>query len=154
MTAYFTHQSSVFLFRALPVEQLIRSSAVWLGGSALSDIIIAACLTYYVDILAVPVERSDPAFKLLTSDTGFHRTCILIVRLVWIIIETGCLTAVVAVIALIFFFTLSPYFFTPAFLLPVLYANTLLAVLNSRFQILDGRGYIPTTNMIIKELQT
>ncbi|KAJ7810204.1 hypothetical protein B0H14DRAFT_3151324 [Mycena olivaceomarginata] len=130
MTAYFTHQTSISPFGNL--EQLRRSSAVWLGGSALSDVIIAACLTYY----------------LLKSDTGFRRTHILIVRLVWIIIETGCLTAVVAVITLIFFLRSSPYFFTPAFVLPMLYANTILAVLNSRFQILDGRGYISTTNMM------
>jgi hypothetical protein len=55
---------------------------------------------------------------------------------------------VVAVITLIFFLRSSPYFFTPAFVLPMLYANTILAVLNSRFQILDGRGYISTTNMM------
>ncbi|KAJ7722187.1 hypothetical protein B0H16DRAFT_1600884 [Mycena metata] len=130
MTAYFTHQISIYP----SVLEQVRSSAVWLGGSALSDIVIAACLTYYLS----------------KSDTGLRRTHILIVRLIWIIIETGCLTALVALTTLILFFARpnSTYFLTPAFVLPILYANTILAVLNSRFQIVDGRGYISTMNMM------
>ncbi|KAF7354104.1 hypothetical protein MVEN_01097800 [Mycena venus] len=58
-------------------------------------------------------------------------------------------SAVTALASLILMFTFpgKAYFFTPAVVPPMLYANTLLAVLNSRFQILDGRGYTPTQDM-------
>jgi len=64
---------------------------------------------------------------------------------VWILTYQA---ALVALITLILFFVFPAYFITPAFVLPTLYANTILAVLNSRFQFLDDRGYISTTNMM------
>ncbi|KAJ7256226.1 hypothetical protein B0H12DRAFT_519896 [Mycena haematopus] len=101
-------------------------SALWLGGAALSDFIIAVSVTYY----------------LLKNDTGLRRTHMLIVKLIRLTIETGSLTAVVALanLALFFAFPNRPYFFAAGVLLPKLYANTIFAVLNSRFQIMGGRG--------------
>ncbi|KAJ6449762.1 hypothetical protein C8R45DRAFT_917127 [Mycena sanguinolenta] len=101
-------------------------SALWLGGAALSDFIIAVAVTYH----------------LLKNDTGLRRTHMLVVKLIRLTIETGSLTAAVALtnLALFFAFPDRPYFFTVGALLPKLYANTMFAVLNSRFQILGGRG--------------
>ncbi|KAF7369279.1 hypothetical protein MVEN_00255700 [Mycena venus] len=102
-------------------------SALWLGGAALSDFIIAVSVTYY----------------LLKNDTGFRRTHMLIIKLIRLTIETGSLTAAVALINLALFFAFPgrPYFFTAGAVLPKLYANTIFAVLNSRFQIMGGRGF-------------
>ncbi|KAF8176400.1 hypothetical protein K438DRAFT_1846884 [Mycena galopus ATCC 62051] len=102
------------------------SSALWLGGAALSDFIIAVSVTYY----------------LVKKDTGFRRTHLLVVKLIRLTIETGSLTAAVALVnlALFFAFPNKPYFFAVGALLPKLYANTIFAVLNSRLQILGGRG--------------
>ncbi|KAJ7776725.1 hypothetical protein B0H14DRAFT_3587673 [Mycena olivaceomarginata] len=88
-------------------------SALWLGGAALSDFIIAVSVTYY----------------LWRNDTGFHRTHMLIVKLIRLTIETGSLTAAVALtnLALFFAFPGRTYFFTAGVLLPKLYANTIFA---------------------------
>ncbi|KAF7328669.1 hypothetical protein MSAN_02468500 [Mycena sanguinolenta] len=106
-------------------------SALWLGGAALDDFIIAVSVTYYASFIT-----------LLRSDTGLCRTHLLVVKLIRLTIETGSLTAAVALINLALFFAFPdrPYFFTVGALLPKLYANTIFAVLNSRFQILGGRG--------------
>ncbi|KAK7023174.1 hypothetical protein R3P38DRAFT_2532364, partial [Favolaschia claudopus] len=102
-------------------------SALWLGGAALSDIIIAVAL--------------------LKNDTGLRRTHMLVVKLIRLTIETGSLTAAVAFInlALFFSFPSEPYFFTAGVLLPKLYANTMLAVLNSRMRIVGGRGDVSSS---------
>jgi hypothetical protein len=44
-------------------------------------------------------------------------------------------------VTLFFAFPGKPYFITAGAILPKLYANTILAVLNARFQIVGGRGY-------------
>ncbi|KAJ7327852.1 hypothetical protein DFH08DRAFT_816026 [Mycena albidolilacea] len=126
LTGYFARQSGSFSLLNSPGNAI--SSAVGLGGSALSDIIIAFCLTY--------------SLKLLKSDTGFRGTHALILRLIWITIETGCATAVMALTSLILMFAFpgKVYFFTPAVVLSMLYANNIVAVLNSRSQILNARG--------------
>ncbi|KAJ6566767.1 hypothetical protein B0H19DRAFT_859882, partial [Mycena capillaripes] len=94
---------------------------VWLVGSALSDIISAGCLTYYLS----------------KNPSGFPSTRVFVGKLIALTIETGALTAWMALAHLIFFFAVprKPYFFTAAAVQSKLYANTILAVLNSRFQI-------------------
>ncbi|KAF7354105.1 hypothetical protein MVEN_01097900 [Mycena venus] len=126
------------------------SSAVTLGGSALSDIIIATCLIYSVGLQLFRTIAPDSQFKLLKSDTGFQQTHALILRLIWITIETGSVTAVMALASLILMFAFPDkvYFFTLGVVLPMVYANTILAVLNSRFRILDGRGYTPSEDIM------
>ncbi|KAK0196000.1 hypothetical protein F5146DRAFT_1133456 [Armillaria mellea] len=56
-------------------------------GYALCDIVIAICMTYY----------------LMRSNTGFHCTEILVTKLIRLTIETGSLTAVVALAILVLF---------------------------------------------------
>ncbi|PBK61306.1 hypothetical protein ARMSODRAFT_1025823 [Armillaria solidipes] len=109
---------------------------IWCGASALCDIIIAVCMTYY----------------LMRSNTGFRRTQILVTKLIRLTIETGSVTAVVALVTLIVFlvFPHQTFYETPAFNMPKLYANTVYMVLNSRIRILGGRDtYTSSTDMSI-----
>ncbi|KAJ7267578.1 hypothetical protein B0H12DRAFT_1097837 [Mycena haematopus] len=106
---------------------------IWLGSSAISDILIAVCMTYY----------------LAKNDTGHHRTRILISRLIRLSIETGSVTAGVALLdlALFFIFPNRTYYSTPAGIMPTIYGNAILAVLNSRFHILGGRTTLSAATM-------
>ncbi|KAJ7734375.1 hypothetical protein DFH07DRAFT_893941 [Mycena maculata] len=110
---------------------------LYLGASAISDITIAVCMTYY----------------LAKSDTGFCGTHHLVSRLTRLIIETGSLTAVVALVALILFLAFprnsTSYYSAPAAILPQLYANTILVVLNSRMKIAGGRGTDTSSDIML-----
>ncbi|KAK7013824.1 hypothetical protein R3P38DRAFT_2545648, partial [Favolaschia claudopus] len=123
--------AGVFSFQAGDITLLNNRKTsitvgVWCGGSALSDILIAVFMTYYLS----------------KSATGFRQTNILISRLIRLTIETGLITALVALANLVLFFAFPghTYFGTPALIMPKLYANTILAVLNARFRIVDGRA--------------
>ncbi|KAJ7453262.1 hypothetical protein B0H11DRAFT_2326507 [Mycena galericulata] len=119
----------------LNTTEISTAAGVWLAGSALNDVIIAVCMTYYLAI----------------SDTGFRQTHALVTKLIRLTIETGALTALVALITLILFVALpgTVYFTTPGIFMAVLYANTLLAVVNARFQILGGRSTYTTTDIMM-----
>ncbi|KAK0434155.1 uncharacterized protein EV420DRAFT_1754600 [Desarmillaria tabescens] len=109
---------------------------IWCGASALCDIVIAICMTYY----------------LMRSDTGFRRTRMLVTKLIRLTIETGTVTAVVALLNLILFFAFphQTFYGTPALIMPKLYANTVYMVLNSRIRILGGRDtYTSSMDMSI-----
>ncbi|KAK0226533.1 hypothetical protein IW262DRAFT_1294710 [Armillaria fumosa] len=106
------------------------------GGYALCDIIIALCMTYY----------------LMRSKTGFRSTQILVTKIIRLTIETGTVTAVVALTVLILFFA-SPhqaFYVAPALVVSKMYANTIYMVLNSRIRIMGGRDtYTSSTDMEI-----
>ncbi|KAJ6484668.1 hypothetical protein C8R45DRAFT_775309, partial [Mycena sanguinolenta] len=91
------------------------------SGSALTDITIAVCMAYY----------------LTKKNTGFRRTQALISKLIRLSIETGSLTALISLATLILFFTFPDkvYYTVPDNIMPMMYANTMFAVLNSRFSI-------------------
>ncbi|KAF7344204.1 hypothetical protein MVEN_01710900 [Mycena venus] len=93
---------------------------VALSGSALIDIIIA----------------------LTKNATGFRRTHALVSKLIRLTIETGSLTALIALTTVILFFAFprKVYYTTLANIMPMMYANTMFAVLNSRFKIVGGRS--------------
>ncbi|KAJ7132619.1 hypothetical protein C8R46DRAFT_1140430, partial [Mycena filopes] len=114
---------------------IAATTGVFLVGAATIDITIAACMTYY----------------LARSDTGFRRTHALITKLIRLSIETGILTALMALLILVLFFGLpgKAYYSVPGTFIPMVYANTMFAVLNSRFQILNGRAYVPTSDMLM-----
>ncbi|PBK86558.1 hypothetical protein ARMGADRAFT_530897 [Armillaria gallica] len=108
---------------------------IWCGASALCDIVIAICMTYYL------TRRS----------TSFRQTRILVTELIRLTIETGSVTAVVALLNLILFFAFphQNFYGTPALIMPKLYANSVYMVLNSRIRILGGRyTYTSSTDMI------
>ncbi|KAK0241064.1 hypothetical protein EDD85DRAFT_388071 [Armillaria nabsnona] len=122
--------TGVYCFPADDVTELnnrkmYNAVGTWCGASALCDIIIAICMTYYLQ----------------RSTTGFRRTKILITKLIRLTIETGTVTAVVALLNLILFFAFphQTFYGTPGIIMPKLYANTVLVVLNSRIRIVGGR---------------
>ncbi|KAK0226656.1 hypothetical protein IW262DRAFT_1267118, partial [Armillaria fumosa] len=112
----------------------IPCSSIWCGASALCDVIIAIYMTYY----------------LMRSNTGFRRTRVLITKLIRLTVETGSVTATVALLNLILFsvFPHQTFYGTPALIMTKLYANTVYMVLNSRIRIMGGRDtYTSSTDM-------
>ncbi|KAK0215455.1 hypothetical protein IW262DRAFT_218843 [Armillaria fumosa] len=96
------------------------------GGSALCDIAIALCMTYY----------------LTRSQTGFRRTQILVTKITRLTIETGSATAIANLVAIILFlaFPRQIFYMAPSLVISKLYANSIYMVLNSRIQIMGGRN--------------
>ncbi|KAK0241104.1 hypothetical protein EDD85DRAFT_948200 [Armillaria nabsnona] len=114
---------------------------IWCGGSALCDIVIAICMTYYA---------SSFSLSLMHSNTSFRQTRIIVTKLIRLTIETGSATAVVALLSLVLFFVFpgETFYATPALIMPKLYANTVYMVLNSRIRIIGGRDtYMSSTDM-------
>ncbi|PBK66303.1 hypothetical protein ARMSODRAFT_1021504 [Armillaria solidipes] len=106
------------------------------GATALCDILIAICMTYY----------------LMRSTNDFRRTRMLVTKIIRLTIETGSVTAVVALLSFVLFiaFPHHIFFITPGLLVPKLYANCVYMVLNSRFQIIGGRDtHMSPTDMSI-----
>ncbi|EPQ52288.1 hypothetical protein GLOTRDRAFT_47746, partial [Gloeophyllum trabeum ATCC 11539] len=95
-------------------DRTYRVTSVWLGGTALCDLIIAASMIYYLH----------------KSRTGFSRTDDIVQRLIRVTVETGLICTVVALIDLAVYvaFKDNNYHFTPVLTLSKLYSNSLLAV--------------------------
>ncbi|KAJ7119158.1 hypothetical protein C8R44DRAFT_589731, partial [Mycena epipterygia] len=100
------------------------SPAVWCGSSALCDVIIA--------------------FQLSKHDTEFRQTRVLVSKIIRLTIETGSLTGMqsslqvfntVTTVGLFFGFRDRYYYATLANIIPKLYTNSILIILNSRIQI-------------------
>jgi len=102
-----------------------KVTSVWLAGTALCNFIIAASMTY----------------TLLTSRSGMRSTNAVIVRIVRLVIETGTVCALFAILDLIFYlrFPHKTYHLILTTALSKLYSNSLFAVLNSRIRILGSR---------------
>ncbi|KLO19187.1 hypothetical protein SCHPADRAFT_78609 [Schizopora paradoxa] len=131
--AYLLKQFSVLATKAFV------SCTIWLAGSALCDVIIAVCMTYV----------------LLDTRSGIPTTRALISRVVRLVIETGCLTALAAIVDLTLFLVLPgrSYHGTVALVLAKLYSNSLLVIFNNRihlsFEMRDYGSTTPTTSNII-----
>ncbi|KAK0454346.1 hypothetical protein EV421DRAFT_2029438 [Armillaria borealis] len=133
--------TGVYMFQAgnltkLNDQKMSISVGISCGGSALCDIVIAISMTYY----------------LMRSNTGFRRTQILVTKIIRLTIETGSLTAVVALAILILYlaFPHQAFYGPPALVISKLYANTIYVVLNSRIRIMGGRDtYTSSTDMEI-----
>ncbi|THU83381.1 hypothetical protein K435DRAFT_734000 [Dendrothele bispora CBS 962.96] len=119
------------------LHQLSTKIAVglWCGLSALCDIFIAACMTYLLS---------------RNADTHIARTKLLVGRLIRLTIETGSVTATVALanLILITVFPDKTYYATFSLIIPKAYANTLLVILNSRLRIVGGRDSDEYSNML------
>jgi len=91
---------------------------IWLIGSVVADVLIAISMIYL----------------LLKSRSDFEATNALLTRLIRIVLETNLLTAIVAFVSLVLYFSLPDknYFICPLFFLGKLYSNTLLVTLNNR----------------------
>ncbi|KAF9009240.1 hypothetical protein BDZ89DRAFT_964867, partial [Hymenopellis radicata] len=110
-------------------RELSLAPCVWLAGSALCDVIIAAMQTYY----------------LVKMDVAFKATRNRIARLVRLTIETGILTATAATIVLVFLAVNEETYNTgPAFYLSKLYTNALLMIFNSRARIEQSQAVLGT----------
>ncbi|KAK0486450.1 hypothetical protein IW261DRAFT_1559858 [Armillaria novae-zelandiae] len=131
--------TGVYSFEANDITKLNNRKTsiavgIWCAGSALCDVIIAICMTYY----------------LTRRNTSFRQTQILVTKLVRLTIETGSVTAIVALLSLILFFVFPgrTFYSTPVFIMPKLYANTVYMVLNSRIRIMGGRDtYTSSTDI-------
>ncbi|KAK0486523.1 hypothetical protein IW261DRAFT_801449 [Armillaria novae-zelandiae] len=131
--------TAVYLFEAGNITKLNNRKisiavGIWRGGSALCDIIIAICMTYY----------------LMHSNTCFRRTQIMVTKLIRLTVESGAVTAIGAILNLILFFAFRDqiYYITLALIMPKLYANSVYMVLNSRIRIMGGRDkYTSSTDM-------
>jgi len=112
-----------------------KPASVWLGGTALCDVIIAAAMLYY----------------LMTVQTGFAATKLLITRVVRVTIETGFICAAFAVLDLSFYvrFPNNNYHLAPSIALSKLYSNSLLVVLNSRVRFVGGRDHSANNDLFI-----
>lgn len=99
-------------------------AGIWWGASVAVDSLIGVSMCYIL-------TKKDPAF---------HEAQTKVTRGVRLIIETGMITAVVAIITLIFFFTwmYTDYFGCPAFVFAKLYACSLLMLFNSRMRIVGS----------------
>ncbi|KAJ7648022.1 hypothetical protein FB45DRAFT_1052400 [Roridomyces roridus] len=99
---------------------------LWHGTSALSDVFIAVWMTNY----------------LTKRDIVFRKTHAIVSKLIRLIMGTGSITAIVATITLILCFTFPDrtYYAVGAGTLVKLYPITMLVLLNSRMEILGGRG--------------
>ncbi|KAK0194323.1 hypothetical protein F5146DRAFT_430732 [Armillaria mellea] len=133
--------TGIYSFQAGSITRLTSrklhvAAGISCGASALCDILIAICMTYY----------------LMRSTTNFRRTRILITKIIRLTIETGSMTAVVALLSVVLFivFPNQAFYMTPTLIMPKLYANAVYMVLNSRFQIIGGRDtYLCSTDMSI-----
>ncbi|KAK7471210.1 hypothetical protein VKT23_002619 [Stygiomarasmius scandens] len=98
---------------------------IWLLSSALCDLIIAGSMIFYL-------KRQ----RFLSAHTHDAVT-----RVVRYTVETGSITALVAIIQVIVFlaFPKNNFFETPSWTLGKLYSNNLLVLLNSRAVVVGGR---------------
>ncbi|KAF9564066.1 hypothetical protein CPC08DRAFT_748638 [Agrocybe pediades] len=96
------------------------TTGIWTGGSAVCDLIIAICMT----------------FSLSRRSTGMRRTSVLLKRIILLTIETGTVTAVIAILT--FILSILPnrpnYYLAPVGILGKLYANSIMAVFNGRIK--------------------
>ncbi|KAK0474445.1 hypothetical protein IW261DRAFT_1650132 [Armillaria novae-zelandiae] len=116
---------------------------IWCGASALCDIIIAICMTYYMSLLPVTILiNTYTILELMHSNTSFRRTQILVSNLIRLTIKTGTMTAIVVLLALILFLAFPHQTFhgAPSLIVPQLYANAILMMLNSQIRIVGGRN--------------
>ncbi|KAK0486509.1 hypothetical protein IW261DRAFT_1416289 [Armillaria novae-zelandiae] len=103
------------------------------------------------DLSKLRNRRTPIVFELMRSRLGFHRTRNLVSKIIGLTIETGSVTAVIALLGLILYFGFPDRNFheAPALIMPKLYANTIYMVLNSRIKIKGGRGTYMSTDMEI-----
>ncbi|KAF5310292.1 hypothetical protein D9619_010135 [Psilocybe cf. subviscida] len=116
------------LFSQIPQAAFSITSGIWTGGSALCDIVIAYYMTRYL-------------WK--RRNVGTETTQLVVKRIIRMVLETGTVTAVVAVVLLVL--TMLPnhvsYYQVPAAILALLYSNSMLALLNSRINLNACRDF-------------
>ncbi|KAF8588253.1 hypothetical protein K439DRAFT_1406554 [Ramaria rubella] len=104
-----------------------KSCTVWLGGSAACDMLIASCMVYFC-------QKSHTSYNTTTDR--------LLSRLVRLTVQTGMLTASVAIVDLVLFlsFRNNNLHFAPALVLAKMYTNSIMTVFNNRVHISKNCG--------------
>ncbi|KAF8588248.1 hypothetical protein K439DRAFT_671764 [Ramaria rubella] len=107
-------------------DKTFKPCTAWLVGSATSDIIIASCMIYFLQ----------------SSHTGNAQTDQLLARLVRLTMQTGMLTATVAIVDAVLFLSFrdNNLHFAPALVLAKMYTNSLMALFNNRANITKTGG--------------
>lgn len=101
----------------------LTSVGIWNGTGAMCDIIIALSMPYYI----------------LKKGTGLPATHAIIIKIMSLLIETGVVTAVIAMVHLVLYFAFTDAFLVPGVTISKVYANTMLMILNNRLRIIGGR---------------
>ncbi|KAL0067043.1 hypothetical protein AAF712_005827 [Marasmius tenuissimus] len=98
---------------------------IWLTTTAACDLVIAAAMTLIL-------SKKRTGFNAKTDDV--------ITNIIRLTVETGTLTAVLAILIVILYFVFpkASYWNAPTDFLGKLYSNNLLVILNSRMKISDG----------------
>ncbi|TCD65364.1 hypothetical protein EIP91_002762 [Steccherinum ochraceum] len=109
-------------------RRMYRPTIVWLGGTALCDVLITCSMIYFL--------------RNARSKNGVKRTTTLLTRLIKLTFETGMVCSTFAIVDLSLFlrFQENNYHLLPAITLCKLYSNSLLVVFNSRLNINGGRN--------------
>ena len=103
-------------------------------------------MTYFVSLSSsyLFLLLDQYSLQLKRSLAGSHRSSPLLSRLIRVTIQSGLVCSSTAIIALILsLLNHGTDFMVPIFMLTKLYSINLLAILNSRMQILGGRVYGP-----------
>jgi len=109
-------------------RRMYRPTIVWLGGTALCDVIITISMIYFL--------------RKARLSNGVKRTSTLLTRLIKLTFETGLVCSTFAIVDLTLFlrFQENNFHLLPALTLCKLYSNSLLVVFNSRLNITGGRN--------------
>ncbi|TBU38210.1 hypothetical protein BD309DRAFT_1058471, partial [Dichomitus squalens] len=101
---------------------------IWLAGSAAVDVIIAISMT----------------ILLLRTKSGIRHSDSMVNALVRLVIESGVLTATIAIVTIVLYAALpgTSYYTCPSAVLAKLYANTMITSLNNRAYIPRSTNYI------------
>ncbi|KLO12208.1 hypothetical protein SCHPADRAFT_941395 [Schizopora paradoxa] len=130
-TAAIVQGAQAFVISQIPLlaSKAFVTETIWLAGSAACDLIIAVSMT----------------FILIRKDTKLPATHAVITKLVVMIVETGCLTALAATLQIALFLRpiTMPYFTCVGLALAKLYSNSLLAIFNSRIRIRGAQTCTP-----------
>ncbi|KAF8970459.1 hypothetical protein BDZ97DRAFT_1791532 [Flammula alnicola] len=97
------------------------AGGIWAGGSAACDIMIAACMTYY----------------LRRRDTGFKKTRDILTKIIVLTIETGTVTATLAIIVMVLAILPDHLLYWVLFVMVLgkVYSNSMMVALNSRMKV-------------------
>ncbi|KJA19993.1 hypothetical protein HYPSUDRAFT_43569 [Hypholoma sublateritium FD-334 SS-4] len=117
---------AILLTRLLSQKRSLVTIGMSGGCSLACDIVISAIMTH----------------QLKKRDTGFENTHRIIVRLIRLTIETGCITALStgSVLVLVYLPGHPPYYQLTASISAKTYSNAMMAVLNSRVKVVSNIG--------------
>lgn len=109
---------------------------IWMVSGVLCDILIVVSMTYYLK------KRQPPTLTPRMKNA--------ITRILRYTVETGALTATVAIILLVLFLATpgNDYYAVPNRALAALYSNSLLFLLNARVVVVGGRTDISTEDFL------